>query len=475
MSEENFYEKLQDSYTIANNRKNENPWANGAGSSYQPVSTMGDAMPANAEGGSNNDDKNGKKKKKEKKVKPENKIKKTNDNKKSNLKAVLLVVAALFFVSIVVVGVIGVKVISEKSAYKKVMSKYTRIVDEGKGLIENEEYAEAIDVLEEALELDVDDYEEAYKFLGRAYIRMAGDCYSDSNSYLKMREYDTAKDLIEEAKEHLNSADKYWKGEKFRFSEVAFYSCNSISDAETLVLARQKEIEDLMGYELLAIDVLGQAEGLLADYDYKAMNTLDTSDEADLVYEYFITTQKNNGVIMYTDEDGVQRIADNHYTGKGVAIYGYYSGFYFYSGDIVDGEPDGCGIGYISSSNGTYKVQDGDWKYGYPYGKMTFTSYNGECQDVYTGKCYSYGFDGKVSLERTDKLGKVTYGTIKYNDGSIECLDYEAFEELVEEYELDPDTVYFWDNTYACALFDKNDEFVTFACEYDIATLNFSL
>lgn len=418
MSDGNFYDKLQDGYTIATARKEENVW--------KPEAKEEKETPEFSEAGAGIVE-----------ATEETKVKK---EKKSG-KKIFLLATSFLLIAIVVAGTIfGVKKFVEKKAYEKLVAEYDELVKQGRDELRSGDYEEAISLFNQALEVDCYEYEDAYRYMGQTYIRMAGENYSDSNSYLDMGNTDEAIGCCKNAEEYLKKADKYWNGEGFRFSDVAFYDCKSINDAQLLVATRKKKIEERQGYTLLAIEVLTKAETLLSDCDYVLMNELDTSDESDMVYQYLVDNAYTDHVILYRDDEG-DKITTESYDGYGVAIYDTYSGFYYYKGEIISGAPNGEGVGYISNSSGQYKVIIGGWKDGDPYGDMDMLCFDGIYMEECKGYAGRYGFDGKIAFERTDVLtGETVHCIIKYDDGEAHYLDGVDCNDFIRNYKKDSDT-----------------------------------
>lgn len=479
MGEGNFYEKIQDGYSIANQRNNAKLVDDGTYNIYQNVNGADDSDKANENQAGDlvneaNSNKINEKASKEKKVK-EKKVKENKQKKKFSILFIVIPIIVCILAGLGVAGVYGYNLYQEKVATDKMLAEYSELIKTSKEQISDGEYEDAIETLEEAIEINDIDTEEACKYMGRAYIRLAGENYADANSYYNMRDYDMALECCDNAEEYLKKADKYWKDEGFKFSDVAFYDCKSIDDAQLLIKNRRSEIEAVEGYKKLAIELLTKAETLLSEKDYAHMNELDTSDESDKVYQYYINTTNDDYVIMYTGDEGLT-ITTGEYDGYGVAIYQVSNGFYYYAGSIEDGYPDGEGVAYISSSSGRYKVMEGKWKDGLQNGNMKFTTHNSLYDCIYTGKADSYGFEGEVSIERIPVSGgKTAYGTVEYEDGVLQYKDAEWFEELVEEYELDEDEVYFWDDYYAGVYVDKKGKYMEMIEGYALDTLDFSL
>jgi len=383
--------------------------------------------------------------------------------KKSKSKIAFWGIILCLVIALIGGGVAGGIYIVNNKHREQAIKEYEELMREARKCLTNEEYDEALEILDQAKEIDVDDYGEVYKNKGRVYIRLAAEEYIQAGRYMHAEEFDDAIVCCETALDYLEEAEKYWKGEKYRFSDNTFYSCSSINDAMYEVETREREVEKYKGYEKLAVSVLLTAKEYLSEKDYISMNGLDTSDESDNIYTYYIENGDRSAVIMAETDDGI--IVDfGDYTGDGVGVHPTATGFYYYIGQYEDGVPSGDGMAYISDSTGNYKVEEGHWSHGLPDGDMTYTVYNGEYVTVYTGEVDQGSFNGDVNLERNvEGSNKKVYATFSYTDYSFDILD----DETIEEYGV-VSNVY---SRYVCPVFDKKGNYMEMYRESDIDTM----
>lgn len=375
----------------------------------------------------------------------------------------------------------GISLYKEKQAEEEAANrekKYQNLLKKAEECFEDEEYDDAMDNLEAALDIKVDNYKDVYKLEGNVYIGYAGKEYVEAKKYEKNEKYDMAFDSLDEARAYLDKAEKAWKKGKGKINSDVFYDCKSISDIRLLIDAREEDIIASSEFATVALELFSNAEQYLIDEDYDLMNELDCSDDSNDVYNHYVGSVYGGRLIASITGSGLE-LVDDIYTFNGYGISQNYTstGFYYYMGDFNGGTPNGDGILYISSTNGDYHVEIGNFNNGYITGECTYIVRESGKVTKYEGNVSDWGhLDGEITVTRECKgqtCTGIAYYEVDLPVSMAEYMDDEEYEALVKE--LNDDVI---DNgpyskaeeEYYVFLYNKKGELVGGLHESDMTT-----
>ncbi len=359
-------------------------------------------------------------------------------------------------------------------------NKYKNLIKKAEASIEDEDFDGAMDYLEAALDIEVDNYKDVYKVMGNVYVGYAGEKYVEGKKLIREEKYDMALDALSDASDYLDQAEKAWKKGKGKFNSDIFYDCNSIADARNSISSAEEQIAEDSAFSEVALQLFADAWKYLDDEDYDSMNELDCSDESNDVFGHYVGGAYGKRLIATYEGSELKLVDDaNSFSGIGISQNSTSTGFYYYKGHFDGGVPDGDGILYISSTNGDYHVEIGNFTYGYLFGEATYIVRNRGKVTCYEGEISDWGYlDGEIKVTK-EVNGQLLTGTAYYEyDEPVslaEKMDEEEYEALVSELEENKDNSNPFggtstDDEYYAFLYNKKGELVAGMTKSDMDT-----
>lgn len=402
-------------------------------------------------------------------------------------KGITIIVSIALVIIFIIGGVViwGISSYNAKRAQEEaeaLVRKYEKLLKTADEYIEDEAYDDALDTLEAALDVEVEDHKEVYKKLGTVYVCFAGEEYIKARNFSSDEKYEMALECCENANDYLDDAEDAWKNGKAKFKSDVFYDCSSIKEARSKVQSRYDTIVEDSTYGEIAIELFTNAKELLEKQDYDGMNKLDCSDESNNVNNHYQVGSYGGSLIASISGQTIE-LEDSNYNGKGIGIFYTYTGFYYYMGEISGGYPNGDGVLFISSSNGDYHVEIGEFFWGTPNGDITYIGRVDGVVTKYDGFVDYGDFDGVISIER-EINGELLHGILIYDDGYLTSMeDYlgeteynKIVDELIDRFaEVDshnPFSKFSANDTYYSFLFNEDEELCYALTYYDLESVD---
>lgn len=413
--------------------------------------------------------------------------------KKSSGKGGAFIFIGVVLIAIAIIGggiLWGISAYNTKQAAMEkeiLQKKYVKLIKGAEDSIKDGEYDDAMDDLEAALDMDVEDHKDVYEQMAHVYVGYAGEKYTEAKKLSRDKKYDMAGEALLDAYDYLDDAEAILKKGKIKgklkINNDAFYDCAYIADARAAIAAVETQLAEDSKFETVAIELFYNAWEYLEDYDFDKMNELDCSDESNDVFDHYVGGAYGKRLIATYSGSELELVSDsNNFTGKGISQNTTSTGFYYYLGDFEYGYPSGEGILFISSTNGDYHVEVGTFSYGCITGKASyFVREKGEVTD-YCGEVNDWGhFEGEVVIWK-EIDGKRCSGTAYYEfDDPVsmaEHMDEEEYEALVEELEsMEEEYQNPFGNTssndeYYAFLYDEDGELVCGLTKNEITDMN---